>query len=159
VRVGWCGQGAALLFKPSSTRPPWTSASPPYTRRPSPPSSSPPLLTPPPPQTRSYEAFERAYATDHSWESLQEDEQGFLRPLVGATPLHSLDRQQCVCGSPALAVASVPLEPCVWCVFASMNSTHHTTLPSPTHRMAPRSCVRGGSVRCLLPSLRAFAGA
>jgi hypothetical protein len=31
---------------------------------------------------RSFEAFERAYAADHSWESLQEDEQGFLRPLV-----------------------------------------------------------------------------
>lgn len=31
---------------------------------------------------RSFEAFERAYAADHSWESLQEDEQGFLRPVV-----------------------------------------------------------------------------
>jgi hypothetical protein len=36
------------------------------------------LLSPP----RSFEAFERQYATDNSWESLQEDERGFLRPLV-----------------------------------------------------------------------------
>ena len=27
-------------------------------------------------------AFEREYAEDHSWEELQEDEQGRLRPLV-----------------------------------------------------------------------------
>ena len=33
---------------------------------------------------RSFEAFERQYAADHSWESLQEDEQGFLRPLVSS---------------------------------------------------------------------------
>lgn len=31
---------------------------------------------------RYHEAYERQYAADHSWESLQEDEQGFLRPLV-----------------------------------------------------------------------------
>jgi hypothetical protein len=31
---------------------------------------------------RTYEAFERRYAGDHSWEGLQEDEQGRLRPVV-----------------------------------------------------------------------------
>lgn len=34
---------------------------------------------------RAYEAWERQYAADHSWEALQEDERGFLRPLVGCT--------------------------------------------------------------------------
>ena len=29
-----------------------------------------------------YNAFERAYDEDHSWEELQEDEFGNLRPLV-----------------------------------------------------------------------------
>jgi hypothetical protein len=38
---------------------------------------------------RFFEAFERQYATDNSWESLQEDERGFLRPLVSGW-LHRL---------------------------------------------------------------------
>lgn len=38
---------------------------------------------------RSFEAFERAYAADHSWESLQEDEQGFLRPLDATAELRA----------------------------------------------------------------------
>eukprot|EP00775_Hariotina_reticulata_P000598 gene598-885_t len=38
---------------------------------------------------RSFEAFERQYATDHSWESLQEDERGFLRPLDATAELRA----------------------------------------------------------------------
>eukprot|EP00879_Flechtneria_rotunda_P010612 GHRR01011092.1.p2 GENE.GHRR01011092.1~~GHRR01011092.1.p2 ORF type:complete len:222 (+),score=75.52 GHRR01011092.1:284-949(+) len=38
---------------------------------------------------RSFEAFERQYATDHSWESIQEDEQGFLRPLDATAELRA----------------------------------------------------------------------
>ncbi|WIA12536.1 hypothetical protein OEZ85_006197 [Tetradesmus obliquus] len=38
---------------------------------------------------RSFEAFERQYATDNSWESLQEDERGFLRPLDATAELRA----------------------------------------------------------------------
>jgi hypothetical protein len=38
--------------------------------------------TPPANNSAIEEAFEREYAGDHSWEALQEDEQGRLRPLV-----------------------------------------------------------------------------
>lgn len=40
------------------------------------------------------EAWERAYADERSWESLQEDESGLLRPLDTASILHAHYRRR-----------------------------------------------------------------
>lgn len=40
------------------------------------------------------EAWERAYADERSWESLQEDESGFLRPIDNKTIQHAQYRRR-----------------------------------------------------------------
>lgn len=40
-------------------------------------------------EDRAYEAFERRYAGDHSWEGLQEDARGRLRPVDAAAELRA----------------------------------------------------------------------
>lgn len=43
---------------------------------------------------RGLDAWERAYADDRSWESLQEDESGLLRPIDNKTLYHAQYRQR-----------------------------------------------------------------
>lgn len=43
---------------------------------------------------RGLEAWERAYADDRSWESLQEDESGLLRPIDSTSLYHAQYRRR-----------------------------------------------------------------
>ena len=43
---------------------------------------------------KGLEAWERAYADDRSWESLQEDESGLLRPIDNKTLYHAQYRRR-----------------------------------------------------------------
>jgi transcription initiation factor TFIIH subunit 2 len=52
---------------------------------------------------RVLEAWERAYADDRSWEALQEDESGLLRPIDTKNLVHSQYRRRLLLRSAAAA--------------------------------------------------------
>ncbi|KAJ1271818.1 hypothetical protein BS78_06G155000 [Paspalum vaginatum] len=56
---------------------------------------------------RVLEAWERAYADDRSWESLQEDESGLLRPIDTKTLVHAQYRRRLLLRSAAAAAARI----------------------------------------------------
>lgn len=56
---------------------------------------------------RVLEAWERAYADDRSWEALQEDESGLLRPLDTKTLVHAQYRRRLLQRSAATAAARI----------------------------------------------------
>lgn len=125
--------------------------------------------SPPPPACRTYEAFERRYAGDHSWEGLQEDEQGRLRPVVRMGPRPrargACRRSRChagllgghACGAGTLHVRMHALH--------MQARAAGPRAPSPlAPRCAPcrtrlQSCARGGSASWRPRSRRASARA
>jgi hypothetical protein len=56
---------------------------------------------------RVLEAWERAYADDRSWEALQEDESGLLRPIDTKTLVHAQYRRRLLLRSAAAAAARI----------------------------------------------------
>lgn len=56
---------------------------------------------------RVLEAWERAYADDRSWEALQEDESGLLRPIDTKTLVHAQYRRRLLLRSAASAAARI----------------------------------------------------
>jgi len=58
-------------------------------------------------QGRVLEAWERAYADERSWESLQEDESGLLRPIDTKTLVHAQYRRRLLLRSAAGAAARI----------------------------------------------------
>jgi hypothetical protein len=56
---------------------------------------------------RVLEAWERAYADDRSWEALQEDESGLLRPIDTKTLVHAQYRRCLLQRSAAAAAARI----------------------------------------------------
>jgi transcription initiation factor TFIIH subunit 2 len=56
---------------------------------------------------RVLEAWERAYADERSWESLQEDESGLLRPIDTKTLVHAQYRRRLLLRSAAGAAARI----------------------------------------------------
>lgn len=56
---------------------------------------------------RVLEAWERAYADDRSWEALQEDESGLLRPLDTKTLVHAQYRRRLLQRSAAAAAVRI----------------------------------------------------
>ena len=56
---------------------------------------------------RVLEAWERAYADDRSWETLQEDESGLLHPIDTKTLVHAQYRRRLLLRSAAAAAARI----------------------------------------------------
>ncbi|RRT66215.1 hypothetical protein B296_00039708 [Ensete ventricosum] len=58
-------------------------------------------------EERGMEAWERAYADERSWEDLQEDESGLLRPIDTKTLVHAQYRRRLLQKSAASAASRI----------------------------------------------------